>query len=88
MKRVAVIAIILLVMLALCGCNTGKVDSQKIAEAKFDNKMFMMVSTEYYGLVLVDKSTRIMYWMSAGAYSTGNLTVLVNRDGTPRIWEE
>jgi hypothetical protein len=87
MKRWIVAALVLALWLMLAGCSTGKVDSQKIAEAKIDNKMFMTISDEYCGLVLVDKSTRVMYWLSDGGYSHGILTLLVNPDGTPRIWE-
>lgn len=88
MKRIAMIVITLLVMLALCGCSTGKVDSQKIAEAKIDNKMFLTVSEEISGRILADKTTKVMYWCSASSYNYGVLTLLVNPDGTPRIWEE
>jgi len=35
----------------------------------------------------VDKSTGVMYWVSDNSYNRGNLTLLVNPDGTPRIWE-
>ena len=88
MKRVAVIVIILLVMLMLCGCSsTGKVDSQRITTAAVDNRMFMIVSHEFCGYVLVDKTTRVMYWMSEDSHNYGILTLLVNPDGTPRIWE-
>ena len=86
MKRIAIVAL-LLAMLMLAGCSTGKVDSQKIVEAKIDNKMFLTISDEYCGNVVVDKTTRVMYWLSDGGYSHGILTLLVNPDGTPRIWE-
>lgn len=86
MKRIAITAM-LLAVLALAGCSTEKVDSQKIAEAEIDNRMFMVVSEESSGQVLVDKSTGVMYWASDNAHNRGNLTLLVNPDGTPRIWE-
>ena len=87
MKRVAMAIITLLVVLALCGCSAGKVDPQEIAKAEIDNKMFLTISDEYCGTVVVDKTTRVMYWLSDGGYSHGILTLLVNPDGTPRIWE-
>lgn len=87
MKRAVIIVVIILVALALCGCSTGKVDLQEIAKSEIDNKMFLTVSDEYYGNVVVDKTTRVMYWLSDGGYSYGILTLLVNPDGTPRIWE-
>ena len=87
MKRIA-IAVMLLAVVTLAGCSTiGKVDSQKIAEAEIDNRMFMVVSEESSGQVLVDKSTGVMYWVSDNSDNRGNLTLLVNPDGTPRIWE-
>ena len=87
MKRIAIIALLLAVV-TLAGCSTmGKVDSQKIAEAEIDNRMFMVVSEEWHGRVLVDKSTGVMYWASDNSYNRGNLTLLVNPDGTPRRWE-
>jgi len=84
MKRIAII-VLLLAVVTLAGCSTGKVDSQKIAEAEIDNRMFMVVSEELSGKVLVDKSTGVMYWMSDNSNNRGNLTLLVNHDGTPRM---
>ena len=84
MKRIAMIMILLLTLLALAGCSTGNVDSQKTD----DDRMFMVISyREYDGEILVDKATGVMYWKSASSYNWGSLTLLVNPDGTPRIWE-
>ena len=88
MRRWIVVAVIVALAAMLAGCGTmGKVDSQKIAETEIDNRMFMVVSEESSGRVLVDKSTGVMYWASDNSYNRGNLTLLVNPDGTPRIWE-
>ena len=87
MKRIAIVIMLLLTLLALAECSTGKVDSQKNAEAEIDNRMFMVVSNERSGKILVDKSNGVMYWMSSGTYNSGTLTLLVNPDGTLRIWE-
>ena len=87
MKRWIVTVLVLALGLMLAGCARGKVDAGQIAYAEVDNRMFMVVSDEWDGKVLVDKATGVMYWMSNGGYNTGNLTLLVNADGTPRIWE-
>ena len=87
MKRWIVAALVLALVLMLAGCDKGKVDAGQIADAEVDNCMFMVVSKEWYGEILVDKATGVMYWMSNCAYNTGNLTLLINADGTPRIWE-
>ena len=36
--------------------------------------------------IFVDKNTRVMYIFNK-QYSQGGLTVLVNADGTPMLWE-
>ena len=87
MKRWIVAALVLALGLMLAGCANGKVDAGQIADAEVDNRIFMVVSNEWSGRVLVDKATGVMYWMSNGGYNTGNLTLLINADGTPRIWE-
>lgn len=87
MKRWIVAALVLALGLMLAGCAMGKVDAWQIADAEVDNRMFMAVSDEWNGKVLVDKSTGVMYWISNDRYNTGNLTLLINADGTPRIWE-
>ena len=87
MKRWIVAALVLVLGLMLAGCAKGKVDAGQIADAEVDNRMFMVVSNEWSGKVLVDKATGVMYWMSNYSNNCGNLTLLVNADGTPRIWE-
>ena len=77
MKRIAMLLAIVLAALVLAGCSE-----------KIDNKMFLTISKEYCGMIVVDKATRVMYWLSDGGYSHGILTMLVNPDGTPRIWGE
>jgi hypothetical protein len=87
MKRWIVVALVLVLGLTLAGCARGKVDAGQIADAEVDNRMFMVVSNEINGKVLVDKATGVMYWMSIYSNNCGNMTLLVNADGTPRIWE-
>jgi hypothetical protein len=87
MKRWIVAALVLALGLMLAGCAKGKVDAGQIADAEVDNRMFMVVSNEWNGKVLVDKATGVMYWKSECNDNSGNLTLLVNADGTPRIWE-
>jgi hypothetical protein len=87
MKRWIVAALVLALGLMLAGCAMGKVDAGQIADAEADNRMFMVVSNEINGKVLVDKATGVMYWMSIYSNNCGNMTLMVNADGTPRIWE-
>ena len=87
MKRWIMAVLVLALGLMLAGCARGKVDAGQIADAETDNKMFMVVSEEGTGEVIVDKSTRVMYWISKCSDNSGNMTLLVNADGMPRIWE-
>ena len=84
MKRSIIVFILLLVAVMLCGCsNNGAYSSEKIEEEEMNSCLFMTVSDEANGFVVVDKATRVMYWK---AYHDDSLTLLVNPNGTPRIW--
>lgn len=37
--------------------------------------------------ILYDRETGVMYVMSNGSYNVGTMTVMVNSDGTPRVYE-
>lgn len=37
--------------------------------------------------IIYDTRTGVMYNMSRGSHNQGTLTLLVNADGTPRVWE-
>lgn len=87
MKRFLILLLIVLVV-TLCGCSSkGKLSENDIMIGEMDGTMFFRVSEESSGRVIVDKATRVMYWLSCGSYNYGTLTMLVNPDGTPRIWE-
>lgn len=47
----------------------------------------MKVSIEWEGSVLVDTRTGVQYWRSKGAYNGGTLTLLVDREGKPLIYD-
>ena len=50
---------------------------------------YVLVYTDtYFNCEIVyDKDTKVMYSISNGARNRGTLTVLLNADGTPKIWE-
>lgn len=37
--------------------------------------------------IIYDTRTGVMYHISRGSHNQGTLTLLVNADGTPRVWE-
>ena len=49
--------------------------------------MFIEVEYAYPWKVVYHKTTRVMYAVSYGAHNCGTLTLLVNPDGSPMIFE-
>ena len=81
MKKILLIIMALLVVILLSGCST----MEKVPE-KGQSSTFMIYEDYPSGDILVDGDTHVMYWMSASAYNYGTLTLLVNADGSPKIW--
>lgn len=85
MKKILAI-FILLFMFLLTGCG-GKTDSQNSQKTN----MFIIIqesSSAYPYKIVYQKDTKVMYAVSNGYYNSGVLTVLVNQDGTPMLYEE
>jgi len=78
MKKLLAILIFAAIMLTMCGCS----------KETDDDRLFQTISVEsgLYGRVIVDKTTGVMYWVSRGR-GAGILTMLVNPDGSPRVYK-
>lgn len=87
MKISALIVALVIFTILLTGCG-GKMSNEDIVTQSVNNNMFITVSKENSGRIIVDKDTNVMYWMSYGAYNYGTLTLMVNPDGTPKTWKE
>ena len=93
MKKVicAILLICILLMLVACSTTTDKQDDKQTAEtARFivvhhelitDTNDIMRIK------ILVDTETRVMYMYTTGAQES-RLTVLVDKEGNPMLWEE
>ena len=86
MKRTIKIALVVL-LLALCagmlaGCAGDKTQSE--VEAPF---VWIFGGCKYGYEVGYDPDTGVMYSMSTGSANYGTLTLLVNADGSPKVWE-
>lgn len=79
-KIILIIALVLILIVVLAGCAVE--DAVSTGDGGFDT-----LRNSYYGRVVVDRKTGVMYWMSCFGNSKGVLTLLVNADGSPRIWE-
>lgn len=82
-KFIATIIAITLVIMVLffVGCdNTNN-------SVKANDDVFVTVSEKSNYAVVYDRETKIMYTMSKGFYNMGNFTVLLDVDGTPKLYK-
>lgn len=82
-KFIATIIAIALVIMVLffIGCdNTNN-------SVRANDDVFVTVSENYDYAVVYDRETKIMYTISKGSYNMGNFTVLLNVDGTPKLYK-
>jgi len=85
MKKIFLILIIMFSIM-LTACINGKLSEEEIDKQQSNTNLFKMVSRENYGRILVDKETKVMYWESCSGHTYGILTLLVDKNGNPRIW--
>ena len=81
MKKVCIVA---LSVIMLTGCGNGEVYGEEPSEKRFkvlDGEIF----DNFY--IAYDTVTGIEYSVSNGLYNHGTLTVLVDADGKPLIYE-
>lgn len=83
MKRGKMIALVIALIACLSGCG----DKKKTDEVE-NNTYFMKVSNEWLGSVVVDTRTGVQYWRAEGNHNGGTLTLLVDREGKPLIYDE
>ena len=86
MKQAITIALLVLLIALgvgmLAGCGGG--ETQSDAEAPFAWIYSTGIAMYRVGY---DRDTGVMYCMSNGYGNSGTLTMLVNADGTPKVWE-
>ena len=76
---------ILLMSVMLAGC--GESIESDAGQGTETEKMFVLVESYPNFAVIADKNTGVMYSLSDGAYNRGTLTLLVDADGKPLIYE-
>ena len=82
MKKKAILSVLLIVMMfSLCACGMKNVN-----ETNYLDNRFKKYSEEYCGFVVVDTETNVMYWLSNSSNNGGNLTLLVDHNGNPKIY--
>ena len=74
---------ILSITILLTGCGR---DEKSVSDNDTNNN-FVLISKENGGDVIYDKRTGVEYWRSCGAYNSGTLTLLVDENGNPLIYD-
>ena len=88
MKKIFVVVLAILVALFSVGCSTTTVmDQSDINSEETTFSTFVLVEKTGSWKIVYDRDTLCMYAVSNGGYSYGNFTLLVNSDGTPKLWE-
>ena len=77
MKKIIIMVIVCSVLLFGCADDTENRKSS-----------FVTIEDGNCWRIIYHKKTKVMYTMSTGAYNYGNITLLVNPDGSPMIYEE
>ena len=86
-RLLACVVTIVTISMLMIGCTS--VNSTDETSGRIDN-MFVRVgwnSCLDSGIVY-DTETKVMYALSEVAYNRGTMTLLVNQDGTPKLWKE
>ena len=83
MKRLVLAFLLAVAVLTVSGCSDG-MDEEPRADA---SKMFVRVENCGSFDIMYDKDTKVMYTVSSSCYNYGDVTLLVNSDGTPKIWK-
>lgn len=88
MKKL-LIAILLVMCLCITGCtfraSWGETEAKETEESK---PMFERLYADVNISVFIDTETNVMYVVYHGGSGAGGITVMVDQDGKPRLWEE
>lgn len=82
MKKVVFIILLIVALIALSGCEETSVETNIQKESIF---VRVESCTQYF--VVYDKETKVMYAVSYYGSGSGVFTLLVNADGTPKLWK-
>ena len=88
MKKLLTILLFTAMIFTMTACSSTVVSDVKAEDEHTEQTMFERHKLDDYYSILVDKETGVCYleYISTSGYS--GLTVLLNADGTPKIWED
>ena len=76
-KIIILVIMMVMVVVGLAGCS----------EITGDERFVCINAGEYYNIVY-DRKTKVQYAISNGRYNRGTVTLLVDKDGKPLLYEE
>lgn len=82
----AAFLIIVSIVLMFAGCASTRAEATEV-DVSNDGDTFVCIDSDYCCCIVYHKDTKVMYAISNGKYNRGTVTLLVNADGTPMIWE-
>ena len=71
----------------LCGCNFDDTSSYTFNQNQ-QEEYFEVISEGSGYAIVYDTDTKVMYVMATFGGNYGDLTMLVNPDGSPKLYEE
>lgn len=74
------------IVVGMTGCGNASMEQAYDEDVKVSS-MFVELEHGDCWKVVYDKETKVMYIISFGSYNTGTFTVLVNADGSPKLYE-
>jgi hypothetical protein len=86
-KKLIALLLMLICIFCLVGCGSNVININEVINSP-DSKTidFEIVDNNFYGAILVDKNTGVMYyWITA---DVGGITPILNSDGTPKLYEQ
>ncbi len=86
-KLVATVLATLMMTISLTGCGSYILNIEKVINSPDSSLVdFEVVDNNFYGTILVDKNTKVMYyWIGC---DSGGITPIYNEDGTLKLYEE
>ena len=83
MKKIILVVVLVFLAIILSGC------AQTVTETKPERvSRFVQVEIGSVYSVVYDKETKVMYAVSYYGAGSGVFTLLVNADGSPKLWTE
>lgn len=81
--------IMITLALVLSGCSASQTSTPTAEYVEDTSSVTFVTIGGYCGVVKIVycEQTKVMYTVSTGYYNYGDVTLLVNADGTPMLWE-